>query len=479
MEKCILRMTVHGKKWIREQERFHGIFDKENYKDGIFCRRIPLSSLPVYSECREYVSQALDAGLDGTQTEAFEAELSQYMGLKYAIAVSSGDVALTLALRLAAEKLYGSSSGIYTPEGPGCGGSLKGKKVFCPDLSAADMVNPVVFEGGEPVFIDSSDEGFGWAMSPEVLSMAFIKYPDTKIVIMNHPYGFPGDALQIRKICFEHGALLIECVGEVLGASYWIPQKNEDGGIWSRTGTLGDYCVLDFEKEKALDTTGGAILTRSYYESEKVRYWADGAQADTPWNQHEELGRHCLMSELDAALFRGRLAHMDEILGKKKAIYERYAEKLDSTMAYVIPVGEDTEPSYWMTCMTVESNLQFLETRDDRNYTYKDLHGTAAPMEIYDALQAFHADCKPVYKPMSMQPAYKNSERFTLDGPWRMYEDFRHDNYSLRCDLAKEYYETGLVLPSDISMTEEEQDRIMDIIYACYDKPDLMRSHIL
>ena len=468
-------MTEATKKWIRGQARFNGIFDG---KERGFGRKIPLSSVPVYDECREYIKEALEAGLDGTQTQAFEDELAEYIGLKYAVAVSSGETALLLALKLAAEKLYGSSSGIYTPSGAGRGGALLGKKVFCPDLMTADMVNPIIFEGGEPIFIDSSDEGCGWSMSPEVLEMAFGKYPDVKIVVINHAYGFPGDILQVRKLCFAHDALLIECIGEGLGAEYRLPQDNAGQEVWSRAGVLGDYCVLNSGKETLLQAAGGAVLTRGYYESEKARYWAGGARAAVPWNQHEELGLDCLMSDLDAAVLRGRLAHLGEIIEKKRHIYETYRKKLDGSLAYIIPAGEDTRPNYWMTAMTCESSLPFAETRNDRAYTYKDLHGTAAPMEIYDALQAFCADCRPVYKPMSMQPVYRNCEHFPLDGPWRMYEDFSTDEFSVRCDIARTYYESGIVLPSDISMTQEEQDRIIDIVYACYDKPGMERGFV-
>ena len=474
--KVIYAMTEHSKKQIRRQPRFQGIFDKEKYKEGMFDRQIPLSFVPVYEECRRYITEALDAGLDGRQLSDFEDELAKYMGLKYAVAVGSGDMALTLALRLAAEKLYGSSAGIYTPDGVGKGGTLQGRKVFCPDFSTADMVNPIVFEGGEPVFIDATDEGYGWGMSAEVLAMAFEKYPDVKIVLANHPYGFPGDVLGIRKLCWEHNALMIECVGEALGSSFWVPVNNEAGGTYGKTGILGDYCVLSFSKDGVLGSKGGAVLTSAFYDAEKARYWSDGAQADTPWLQHEELGQYCMMSELDAAMFRGRLAHLDEIIEKKKSIYDRYCEKLDGPLAYVIPAGDKTNPNYWLTCMRVADSHDCRETRDDRQYTYANLHGAAAPMEIYDALQAFGADCKPVYKPMSMQPVYRNHEHFTLDGAWRMYEDFANDNFSLRCDIAKEYYETGIVLPSSAEMTEDEQDLIIGIINACYDKAELKRG---
>lgn len=478
-----VKMTEVSKKWIREQARFKGIFDgsssdrgdKINIKNGKFEKTVRLSSTPLYDECKEYLNQAYVAGLDGTQVEKFEEELAGYMGIKYAVALNSGEVALHFALKLAAERLYGTSTGVYTPNGIG-GGSLAGRKVFCSDLTTANMANPIVFEGGDPVFIDSAETH--WCMDPEVLKLAFKKYPDVKIVVLSEPYGFPGDVLEIRKICFEHDALLIECAGDSFGAQYWVGQNEPDseGGVWGEAGALGDYCVLDLGKGKVIGSTnGGALLTRDAYSADKAAYWASGAKASTPWFQHEESGYSCGLGEFDAALLRGELVHMGEVIDKKREIYDRYYEKLDGSMAYIIPVAEGTKPNYWMTCMTCESNIQFMETRNDRRYTYESIHGTAAPMEIYDALQAFNVECQPVYKPMSMQPIYRNCEHFTLDGPWRMYESFRNDTFWLRCDRSRQYYESGLALPSDIQMSVEEQDRIIDVITACYDRADLDR----
>ena len=470
-------MTETHKKWIIEQPRFKGIFDTGKYKNGRFEKGIPLASPIGRQHSRKFINEALDAGgngiQDGVQIGKFEKELAEYMGIPYAVALRSGEAALQLALKLAAEKLYGSSTGIYTPNGLGSGGALCGKKVFCPDLAASDMINPVVFEGGEPVFIDSSDRN--WGMDPQVLELAFQKYPDVKLVILNHPYGFPGQVMEVRKLCFGHGALLIECAGEALGAAYWTGQGRPDttDGTWGKAGALGDYTVLDFGSDKIVGPTGGALLTRNCYEAEKARYWASGAKAAVPWNQHEELGCSFLMGELDAASLRGQLLHIDETIEKKKKIYQRYYDGLDGHLAYVIPVEDGTRPNYWMTAMTCESNIQFMETRSDRDYTYQDIHGTAAPMEIYDALMAFHISSRPVYKPMSMQPVFRNNEHFTLDGPWRMYECFYNDTFWLRCDMARQYYESGICLPSDASMTEEEQDRVIDVVLACYNKADM------
>lgn len=474
-------MTEARKKWIRGQARFKGIFEK---RDSGFSARIPLTTPVIYKECKEYINQALESGLDGAQTRKFEEELAEYIGMNYALAVNSGEAALRLALRLAAERLYGSSAGIYTPVGLGSGGVLLRKKVFCSDLTTSDMVNPIVFEGGEPVFIDSSDED--WSMDPEVLELAFEKYNDVGIVVMNHVYGFPGQIERIRQVCHEHDALLIECAGEALGASCLVqipgqgveesmPGESEteegiqDNEAWKKAGAFGDYAVFDFGRDKIIGTNGGALLTQGFYEAEKARYWATGAGASTPWNQHEELGYRCTIGEPDAAILRGQLGHVEEIIARKKAIYERYVERLDGEMAYVIPATEETRPNYWITAMTCESSIQFMETRNDRNYTYQDIHGTAAPMEIYDALEAFGVESRPVYKPMSMQPVFRNNEHFTLDGPWRMYESFRHDTFWQRSDVARQYYESGVCLPSSVEMTQEMQDRVIDIVCACYD----------
>lgn len=470
-------MTDVTAKWIREQARFKEITE--------FHKKVVLSSPQLYGDETEFIQQALDGELDGTQVKKLGKEISEYMSIKYAVPLHSGAAALHMAVKLAAEKLYGSSTGIVTPEGVGKGGALYGKKVFCSDFTAQWMVAPVIYEGGDPVFIDSSD--LDWSMDPEVLELAFKKYPDVKIVIMNHAYGFPGQIAEIRSICDEHGALLIECAGESFGAcvrkesfegvsdgndgevTIRRSEEDYDGGIWKKTGTFGDYGILNFNRDGIIaGSSGGALLVRDFYAAEKAYYWAEGAMAATPWNQHEELGYQYGMDDLAAAVLRGQLRHIEEHITKKKMIYERYLDHLDDDLVCMIPEGEGTRPNYWMSCITCESNIQFMETRSERRYTYTAQHGTAAPMEIYDALMAFGAESRPVYKPMSMQPLFQNCEHFTLDGAWRCYENFRNDTFWLRCDRAKQYFESGLCLPGDIRMTKEEQDKVIDIILACF-----------
>lgn len=418
---------------------------------------------------REFINQAFDAGLDETQAETLGKEIAQYIGRAWGIPLSSGTAAMHLALKLAGERIYGSASGISTPEGLGRGGALYGKRVFCPDFATMESVAPVIYEGGEPIFIDCGDTD--WSLDPEVLELAFKKYPDVKIVILNHTYGFPGQVMEIREICRRNGALLIEDSSESLGAEVRTGMDK-----WAKTGSFGDYAVLDFGLERIITGDGGGmLLTDDRYSAEKALYWANGARADAPWNQHEELGYSYRMSDLAAAAVRGQLRHLDEVIEKKKVIYERYFDKLDSDIASMIPIGEGTRPNYRMSCMTCESSIGFMEIRDDRHYTYTDQHGTAAPMEIYDALSAFCGGCRPLYKPMSMQPIFRSHELVTLDGCRRSYQYFNRDTFLVRCHRAKQYFESGICLPSDVNMMEEVQEKVIEIILACYNGSDFKR----
>lgn len=330
-------------------------------------RKITLSKPVIHGEEREFLKQAANSGFDGAQVKELAKEMAEFIGTDYAVLLSSGTAAMHMAVKLAAEKAYGSASGISTPGGP-----------------------------------------------------------------------------------------------------------DSEGGKWMPVGLFGDYSVLDFGNDKIITGNGGGmLLTDDFYSSEKAAFWASHAKAAAPWQQHEELGFSYQMSDLTAATLRGQLRHLDEHIAKKKEIYEGYQKKLDSELTYMNPVGDGTRPNYWMSCMTCESSIQFNETRDDRRYTYTDQHGTAAPMEIYDALEAFNVQSSRVYKPMSMQPIFRNYEEISLDGCQRMYQEFNDDIFWIRCNRAKQYFESGLCLPSGIGMTGEEQDKVMDILFACFDKVDL------
>lgn len=450
-------MTKVAAKCIREQPRFLGIkkFDKT----------VPLHSPVIHGDEMEFVKKVFASedcisrleGAGGRNIAKLEEEIAGYIGVKHAVALNSGAAAIHLALRLAAEKIYGSMNGDSALDGLGKGGVLFGRRVFCPDFVKMSSISPVIYEGGEPVFIDASPED--WCMDPEVLSAAFVRYPDVKIVIISHIYGFPGQIKNIREICKEHDALLIEDASEGMGASV-------DG---KQAGSFGDYGILSFGWDKIITGgSGGMLLANDAYSARKAKYWAAQAQAKAPWEQHEELGYHYTMSDITAAVIRGQMHHLSGHIARKKEIYKRYLEKLNGDVICLNPAGENTEPNYWISCMTSESNILFQETRSGRDYTYTDQHGTAAPMEIYDALQAFGAESRPVYKPMHMQPVFQDCEQITLDGGRRAYQEFDQDDFWVRCNESKRIFESGLCLPSDIRMTNEEQDRIIEIVNACF-----------
>lgn len=293
------------------------------------------------------------------------------------------------------------------------GGALSGHRVFCSDLISPSMVKPVVSEKGEPVFIDVSPED--WGMDPDVLEIAFGKYRDVKIVIMTHLYGFPAQAERIKSICEAHGALLIEDARESVGASV-------NG---RRTGTFGDYGILS---------------------EDKVRMPGD-----------------CVL-------------RLKECIEKKKRIYERYREWFSEDLMALNPIGKGAEPNFWTPCMTVESSIGFIESRTERGYEYVSQHGTAAPMEIVDALAAFGIEATPVRKPMHMRAHFKDCDQITLDGSRKEYGRDGHRGLFARCNESAEIFRKGICLPADIGMTREEQERVIDIIFACYSKREVDRE---
>lgn len=459
-------------KWIQEQARFRGIEPFE--------KKVWLASPTMHGDEMDYVQEAFDSGWVTTVGEnitKLEEEVAEYVGVKSAVALSSGTAALHMAVKLAAEKVYGSTTGINTPGGMGKGGALYGKRVFCSDLTFAATANPIIYEGGEPVFIDVADDD--WSMSPEVLEMAFELYQDVKIVIMTHLYGFPGQIQQIKKICEKHRAVLIEDAAESFGAKVWIGEREpdeEDAEKWRQTGSFGDYGVISFNGNKIITgSSGGMLLVNDSYSARKARYWSTQARSVAPWYQHEEVGYNYRMSNVIAGIVRGQLKYLDEHIAKKKAIFDRYQEKFDENIMCMIPVRSGTKPNYWLSCITFESGIMFDEIRSERKYHYRSQHGAASPMEVLDALEAFNAQGRPIWKPMSMQPVFRNYEQITLDGCRRTYDLFDDDIFWIRCNLSRQIYETGLCLPSDIKMTEEEQDQIIDIVYACFNDLSMER----
>ncbi len=437
---------------LREESRFKGIEPFEN--------RLWLSSPTMHGEELQYITEAYESNwmsTVGENIDRLEKMAAEFIGVKYAVALSCGTAALHLAVKLAAEKIYGSSTGITTPDGLGTGGSLYGKRVFCSDLTFDATVNPIVYEGGEPVFIDASLDD--WNMDPEALERAFERYPDVKLVVLVHLYGVPAQIDEIKAICSRHGALLIEDAAESLGAVYKGKQ----------TGSFGDYAVLSFNGNKIITgSSGGMLLLNDRYSAEKARKWSTQSRENAPWYQHEELGYNYRMSNVIAGIVRGQWGHLQEHIDAKKKIYKRYESALASLDIRMNPYDDRyCQPNFWLSCMTIDENGMCEMLRSEMDYIYHSVHGRTCPMEILDALSAFNAEGRPIWKPMHMQPIYRNHEFVSVDGCKRSFQEF-YIKKLVYADEAAGVFHCGLCLPSDVKMTEEEQDRVIEIVFGCY-----------
>lgn len=421
-------LSEAARKAVREEPRFRGIRPVRDRGAAEACPS-------VYGEEARCVTEAFESGAACEYVDRLEKETAGYLGVKYGVAFGSGTAAMHMALRLAAERLYGAEESGVCYNGWKRDGLLRGRRVFCSDLAPAAAAAPVLYEGGEPVFIDASGED--WGMDPEVLEAAFGRYPDVKIVVMVHVYGFPGQIGKIKEICGRHGALLIEDACESLGAK----------ALGKPVGGFGDYGVLGFHEGAVMPAAeGGMLFVDDYCEMQKAG--------------RGRAGRFPGMGEAEAGLIRSRLGRLKEYIEKKKAIYERYEKRFSPDLMMLNPIGEGAEPCYRRPCMTVESSIGFTETRREYAYAYVSRHGTAAPMEILEALEAFGAGGEPVWKPLHMQPLFQGCDRITLGGSSESGAIFRK----------------GICLPADVGMTEEEQDRVIDIIFACYSRRDLNRE---
>lgn len=370
----------------------------------------------------------------GENINEVEQMTCEQIGCGYAVALSSGTAALHMAVRLAGERLYG-----YPRQGKG---ALCGHRVFCSDMTFDATVNPVVYEGGIPVFIDTEYDT--WNMDLQALEQAFRQYPQVRLVVMAHLYGVPGKIDEILEVCHRHDALLIEDAAESLGASYQGRQ----------TGTFGDYSAISFNGNKIITgSAGGMLLTDRKEAADKVRKWSTQARENAPWYQHEELGYNYRMSNVIAGVVRGQYPHLKEHIALKKAIYERYQEGFRDLPVMMNPFDADTsEPNYWLSCMLIEPDAMCRQVRSEHEALYRSEKGKTCPTEILEALAAYNAEGRPIWKPMHMQPIYRNNPFFTREG-----------------DAGMDIFHRGLCLPSDIKMTEAQQKQIIEIVHNCFD----------
>ena len=416
-------------------------------------QRALLSSPTMHGEEMDYIKKAYDSKwmtTVGENINEIEKLAAEYIGVNFAIALNCGTSALHLAVKLAAEKLYNSSSGISTPSGLGPGGSLYGKRVFCSDMTFDATVNPVVYEGGEPVFIDSEYET--WNMDPLALEKAFELYPDVRLVVVAHLYGTPAKIDEIKEVCRKHKALIIEDAAESLGARY-------NG---KQTGSFGDYGVISFNGNKIITgSSGGMLLVHDEHSGNKARKWSTQSSEAAPWYQHEELGYNYRISNVIAGVVRGQWGYIEKHIEQKKEIYYRYKEGLKDLPISMNPTGNaDGIPNYWLSCMLIDKEALCETQRSDCEAVYIRRKGKTCPTEILEILNDFNAEGRPIWKPMHMQSIYRNNGFVTKDGSKR-----GNSNLCTSSDI----FNRGLCLPSDNKMDEKSQSMIIELIHRCFD----------
>ncbi len=411
----------------------------------------------MYPESRDYMMEAYDTNwmsTVGKNINEIEGQIAEYVGVKYAVALSAGTAALHLATKLAGEKIYGQPR----PNK----GTLDQKIVLCSDMTFDATINAVAYEDGEAVFIDTEYDT--WNMDPAALEKAFEVYPEAKIVVIAHLYGTPAKMQEIKDICDRHGALIVEDAAESLGAQYKL------NGQWVETGALGDYNCISFNGNKIITgSSGGMFLTNSKEDAEKVKKWSTQSREDAPWYQHEEIGYNYRMSNVIAGVIRGQLPYLQKHIDEKKAIYERYKEGLKGLPVSMNPYdAENTRPNFWLSCMIIDEDAMCKQVRDDKNALYIPEPGKSCPTEILETISLLNAEGRPIWKPMHMQPIYRNHAFITARGNGRARSNAYIKESGL-VDVGADIFDRGLCLPSDNKMTPEQQDMIIDVIRHCFE----------
>ena len=405
-----------------------------------FEKKVWLSSPTMHGEEIEYVKKAYETNWMSTVGENInevERIVAEKIGCKYAVGLSAGTAALHLCMKLA--------------------GIKPGMKVFCSDVTFAATVNPVVYEGGIPVFIDTEMDT--WNMDPVALEKAFELYPEVRHVVMANLYGVPGKMDEIRAVCDKHGAVLIEDAAESMGATYKGRQ----------TGTFGDLAIVSFNGNKIITgSSGGMLLTNDLEQANKARKWSTQSRENAAWYQHEEVGYNYRMSNVIAGVVRGQMPYLEEHIAQKKAIYMRYKEGFKDLPVTMNPYdGENAEPNFWLSCMLIDKEAMCKQVRGETDALYIHEPGKTCPTEILEKLAAINAEGRPIWKPMHMQPIFRMHGFVTREGDGRG----RTNAYIAGegADAGMDLFNRGLCLPSDNKMTPEQQDVIIAAVRGCFE----------
>ena len=368
--------------------------------------RIYLSPPHMSGYEMEYIKEAFDTNWIaplGPNVNAFETELAEYVGCRKALAVSSGTAAIHLALRLVGVKA--------------------GDVVFCSSLTFIGSVNPVLYQGAVPIFIDSEPES--WNMSPAALEKAFAwaegegRLPRAVIVV--NLYGQSADMEPLLNICNRYGVPVVEDAAESLGATY----KGKASGTWGKFG------IYSYNGNKIITTSGGGMLVSEDEEAlKKALFWATQARDEAPWYQHSEMGYNYRMSNIAAGIGRGQLRVLDERVQARREVFQRYEEGLgDLAGVEFMPEASFGRANRWLTVMTLDPAVC-----------------SAAPMDIIQALEAENIESRPVWKPMHLHPLFTGCRYFT---------------HGEEESVSDRLFQQGVCLPSGSSLTEEEQERVI------------------
>lgn len=416
-----------------------------------FEKKVWLASPTMHGEELQFVTEAYETNWMSTVGENInqvEKIAAQKAGVQYAVGLSSCTAALHLCCKLAGEKLYGKPAISH--------GALEGRRVFCSDMTFDATLNPVVYEGGIPVFIDTDRDT--WNMDPEALEKAFDLYPEVRLVVSAELYGFPGRMDEIKAICERHGALLIEDAAEAMGACI--------GG--RQCGSFGDYAAISYNGNKIITgSAGGCLLTNSLEDANRARKWATQARENAAWYQHEEVGYNYRMSNVIAGVIRGQYLHLEAHIAQKKAVYERYLKGLEGLPVRMNPITEGTTPNYWLSALIIDDDAMCRQVRDDHQALCIPEAGRSCPTEILEAITSINAEGRPIWKPMHMQPMYRMHEAIGREGTLRC----RTNAYIAggADDVGADIFQRGVCLPSDNKMTKEQQERIIEVIRACFE----------
>lgn len=380
-------------------------------------KKIYLSSPTMHGEEQKFIQEAFDTNWVaplGPNVNAFEKEMAEYVGIAHASALSAGTAAIHLALRIL--------------------GIGEGDVVFVPSLTFSATCNPVVYEKGTPVFIDSETDT--WNMNPEALKKAFEKYPNPKAVIVVHLYGTPAKLDEIMEICAEHQVPLIEDAAESLSSTY----KGK------HTGTFGKIGIYSFNGNKIITTSGGGMLVSEDEEiTRKATFLATQARDAARHYQHSQIGYNYRMSNITAGIGRGQLLHLTEHKALKKAIYQQYLKAFaDIPEITLNPLNKDGDANCWLTCMTIQEGCE------------------VTPDEVMDALAEQNMESRPIWKPMHLQPVFAECDYITAEGSVQEMPG--------AADISADIFNRGLCLPSDIKNTKEDMERIIDIVRKCFGK---------